>query len=432
MRWWVWGRGGGLTAARGRKDVLSDSIEACDPSAMWPPSLPKNRLIGRATPAATARFAARHGHHFVISPGTGLRLSGLGFGCYRVDARQTAHVAALDAAIEAGCNVIDTSTNYTDGQSERLVGHVLAQRIRAGVLARDECVVVSKIGYAQGENLELAVRRAVSNRPFPQMIRYTDGLWHCVHPEWIEDQLTRALGRLGLETLDVCLLHNPEYDLKHSAQHHDGPVPSRRADFYRRIEAAFAHLEVEVTRGRIAAYGVSSNTVGAAADDETTTSLQRFIECARRVGGDDHHFRWLQLPLNLLESRGALEANTGPDGRWRPLDLAAREGITVLVNRPLNAIVGHALIRLADPPIRGRARPASSQLRRRLDALLPDHHNAPLSQKALWVLTSLPGVRSVLVGMRETRYVADAMTVLQWRPLPDADAVLRALEDATG
>jgi len=356
----------------------------------------------------------------------------LGFGSYRVSTDTPVHRHALVSALQAGCNLIDTSTNYTDGQSERLVGEVLSEQIRSSALSRDEVLVVSKVGYAQGQNLALAVRREVANQPFPQMVRYTDGLWHCIHPEWIGDQLTRSLGRLGLETLDVLLLHNPEYGLKHAQQHNDGPIETRREVFYQRIEAAFTHLESEVARGRIAAYGVSSNTVGAAPADPVATDLQRFIECARRAGGKDHHFRWLQLPINLLESRAVLEANTGPDGRWRPLDLAAREGITVMVNRPLNAIVGHGLIRLADPPAAGRARPASSQLRRRLDRLLPDHANASLSQKALWVLTSVPGIRTVLVGMRTPAYVTDSTAVLDWALLPNADAVLRGLEGAAG
>ena len=103
-----------------------------------------------------------------------------------------------------------------------------------------------------------------------------------------------------------------------------------------------------------------------------------------------------------------------------------------MVNRPLNAIIGHGLIRLAEPPVNGRARPASSQLRRRLDRLLPDHVNAPLSQKALWVLTSHPGIRAVLVGMRTPAYVADAMGVLGWSLCPDAESALRGLEGAAG
>jgi aryl-alcohol dehydrogenase-like predicted oxidoreductase len=41
----------------------------------------------------------------------------IGFGCYRVDDETPGHREALVAALDAGCTLIDTSTNYTDGRS---------------------------------------------------------------------------------------------------------------------------------------------------------------------------------------------------------------------------------------------------------------------------------------------------------------------------
>ena len=95
------------------------------------------------------------------------------------------------------------------GDSERLIGEVLA----SAEVPRDEIVVVSKIGYVQGPNLDLAQQREAAGQPFPEMVKYMDGCWHCISPEFLEDQLGRALDRLGLETIDVLLLHNPEYFL---------------------------------------------------------------------------------------------------------------------------------------------------------------------------------------------------------------------------
>jgi hypothetical protein len=59
----------------------------------------------------------------------------------------------------------------------------------------------------------------------------------------------------------------------------------------------------------------------------------------------DHHFRVVQLPLNLYEPGGALERNN--DGRT-VLEFCSEAGIGVLANRPLNAFPGGRLIRLAD------------------------------------------------------------------------------------
>src|SRR5690606_6991195 len=117
---------------------------------------------------------------------------------------------------------------------------------------------------------------------------------------------------------------------------------------YRRIGKAFSHLEREVAGGRIRAYGVSSNTFGAPADDPKAISLTRLLAVAREVAGDDHHFRIIQCPLNLLEPEAAVERNNGPGGRRTALEEAAAHGVGVLVNRPLNAFWNQRLVRLAD------------------------------------------------------------------------------------
>ncbi|MEK7219585.1 MAG: aldo/keto reductase, partial [candidate division NC10 bacterium] len=256
---------------------------------------------------------------------------------------------ALIAALQAGCTLIDTSTNYTDGGSERLVGSVLAELTDDGRLPRDAVVVVSKIGYVQGENLALAQEREAAGKPFPEMVKYMDGCWHCLHPEFLRDQLTRSLDRLQLETLDVCLLHNPEYFLSDAKQRPaSGGLETLLEEFSRRLREAFAFFETQVAAGRIGWYGVSSNTAVAPPDDPEATSLSRMLEAARTAGGPGHHFRVLQVPMNLFEAGAVLAPNTGPDGTRTVLELAAEAGIGVLVNRPLNAFVGGRLVRLAD------------------------------------------------------------------------------------
>ena len=218
-------------------------------------------------------------------------------------------------------------------------------------MAREEVVVVSKIGYVQGQNLELAAEREQQGRPYPEVVKYADGIWHCMHPEFLADQLTRSLDRLGMTTLDACLLHNPEYYLKDAHERSYGTLEKRRAEFYRRLTEAFAHLEGEVKAGRLGRYGVSSNTCAATADDPEGTSLSRMLEAAREGGGDSNHFHVLQLPLNLLEAGGLRARNTGPAGARTVLELAAEAGLAVLVNRPLNAIAEDGMVRLADAAV---------------------------------------------------------------------------------
>src|SRR5262249_24907063 len=106
-------------------------------------------------------------------------------------------------------------------------------------------------------------------------------IWHCIHPEYLADQLTLSLDRLGLATLDVCLLHNPEYFLSEAAHHEGEDLALLRNSFYRRIEQAFMYFETQVVAGRLHYYGVSSNTVAADPLDVEAPSLSRMYDAAR-------------------------------------------------------------------------------------------------------------------------------------------------------
>src|SRR4051812_25681639 len=84
---------------------------------------------------------------------TDLQVSKVGFGCYRVNEFDPDHREALKQALLSGCNLIDTSSNYTDGSAERLVGEVTAELFASGALKREEIVFVTKAGYVQGKNM---------------------------------------------------------------------------------------------------------------------------------------------------------------------------------------------------------------------------------------------------------------------------------------
>ncbi|HMW84999.1 MAG TPA: aldo/keto reductase [Nitrospira sp.] len=531
--------------------LLDPRQQASSPPASEQKILSGTLYPGHATVQGTAAYAARHihesngalAHGFALFGATGLTASRLGFGTYRVGQREAEHREALRSALRQGCNVIDTSTNYMDGESEQLVGSVLREMMRAGDLTREGVIVVSKIGYVQGQNLTQAQAREKSGKPYPDMVKYGDDIWHCIHPEFLADQLTLSLDRLGLATLDVCLLHNPEYFLSHATRlggDESRDLPALRQEFYARLQRAFEYFETQVQAGRLRGYGVSSNTATSAPDDPGATSLSHMIDAAKlaatTVGAPSHHFQVLQCPMNVYESGAALIKNTGIHNGSTLLEEAMRERIAVLVNRPLNAmpVQRGGVIRLADVSvpapeadfeaqrkkvaaleeeyrnslapavahsgqgmlpadffrwadeltrIRGqvqglehweqieqqmiaphvnqvlralaeaftgnvaeqweswrdryvpellallrilhreaseKSRLRSDELHHTMNPLLPEQRRtATLSQKALWVLASTPGVTCVLNGMRTPAYVEDALTILQWPPLPE-------------
>ncbi|HYQ01647.1 MAG TPA: aldo/keto reductase [Polyangiaceae bacterium] len=324
---------------------LDQAVAAAVP-AKSAQSIARNALSGRATAdgtrTRTERLGARARNELADS---GLFVSGIGFGGYRVDDQHPEQRAALVHALRSGINLIDTASNYADGRSERLIGEVLLHASDKRELSRAELVVVTKIGYVQNQNLELSTARKAIGKPLPEMVEYSEGLWHCIHPEWLADQLGRSLERLNLETVDVLLLHNPEYFLADAAKRGQGPLATVRDEFYRRLEQAFRHLETEVDRGRIGYYGVSSNTVTGAPAARDSTEFARMWAAAEAAAPGKHHFRVLQVPLNLLESSAAFEQG----GAASLLAQAQARGVAVLANRPLNAIRGGSILRLVEP-----------------------------------------------------------------------------------
>ncbi len=313
-------------------------------------------LPGRASPEGTRHYfeEARHRGVDVLDGSiremgrTELSVAKIGYGTYRVHSDVEEHVRTLLHAMLHGSNLVDTSTNYTDGSSERLVGNVLRALTEAGGVDREGVVVVSKVGYVQGTNYAHAVASEESGEAYAEMVKYRDGLWHCIHPDWVREQLAQSLARTQLESIDVYLLHNPEYFLIDADARDDGDAHD---EFYRRVTAAFEELERAVVAGAISYYGVSSNTFPAPMDNPAAVSLPRVVECAKAaakaVGGDEdaHRFAVAQLPLNLYEAGAFTEDHVASDQSL--LDFARANDIAVLGNRPLNAVVGSRLVRLA-------------------------------------------------------------------------------------
>jgi hypothetical protein len=302
-------------------------------------------IEGFATQEGTRSYAEKNNSlAYGELNGTGLLVSQAGFGCYRVDRGHPEHERSLRKALLSGINLIDTSSNYGDGGAEKLVGAVMEDLVSSGEISRESVLVVSKVGYLQGQNYQLSQERKGQGKPFKDLVLYADGLEHCIHPEFIADQLTRSLERLKLDTLDFYLLHNPEYYLSWASKA-GVSLQDARQEYYNRLEQAFQHLQTEVERGRIRFFGVSSNTFPSPATDPEFTSLQKVWEIAESVSAE-HHVRLIQLPMNLLETGAITEKNQA--GGQSVLEFARDKNLGVLINRPLNAIVHNKLLRLAE------------------------------------------------------------------------------------
>jgi aryl-alcohol dehydrogenase-like predicted oxidoreductase len=299
------------------------------------------------------------------------------------------HEQALRRALSSGINLIDTSTNYADGNSEKLVGHVLTDLSQTGQIDREAIIVVTKVGYLQGRNYELSQDRKKNGHPFTDLVLYGKDIEHCIHPAFIEDQISYSLKRLNLSTIDVLLLHNPEYYLDWAHQN-QLDLDGARAEYYRRLKKAFKFLEEVADKGQIRFYGVSSNTFPSPLNEPEHTCLETLWDIAESIS-PQHHFGIIQMPMNLFETGAALLKNQ-PSGQ-SVLDSAATRKLGVIINRPLNAFHGNQLIRLAD--IRAGTRHSDKEV---IECIRRLSHAEAALNKILPHLSLPPGIQNRLKG----------------------------------
>jgi aryl-alcohol dehydrogenase-like predicted oxidoreductase len=184
---------------------------------------PNERKPGSATAEGTLRFAAKFQGQ--AAPGNyreirgGLVLSSIGIGTYLGEPDATtdkAYTASIAAAVESGINVIDTAINYRLQRSERSVGAALTELYAKGY-ARDELVICTKAGFLTPDGSMPADPNTYFSREFLEkgIFRVEDiaAGCHCMAPTYLADQLDRSRRNMGIQTVDIFYLHNPETQL---------------------------------------------------------------------------------------------------------------------------------------------------------------------------------------------------------------------------
>ncbi|WP_376790035.1 aldo/keto reductase [Thermoflexus sp.] len=363
-------------------------------------------IPGWATSEGTRAYGARFqdraapGH---FRPAQGLWLSSIGIGTYlgHPDPEtDTRYVEAIVCAVTSGCNVIDTAINYRFQRSERCVGEAL-RRLFAHGFRREELVIATKGGYVPYEGDWPADPRRYIEEVFLQtgIARPEDFVnGHCIAPGYLRHQLEQSRRNLGLETIDVYFIHNPEEQL----------AAVSREEFPRRLRAAFAALEEAAAAGWIRFYGTATWTAYRAPAPEAL-SLAEVEAIAREVGGQDHRFRFVQLPYNLAMPEAALRRNQRRGEEWGTvLEVAEDLGITVWASASL---------------MQGRLlRSWPLWLRR----LFPEGLSE--AQSALQFVRSTPGITTALVGMSRAVHVEHNLTLIQHPPM--ASEAIRTILNA--
>jgi aryl-alcohol dehydrogenase-like predicted oxidoreductase len=350
-----------------------------------------------ATSDGTRRYAARFVSaldqtHFRIVDG--LTLSSIGLGTYlgEPDAETNQrYIHALQRALQLGCNVLDTASNYRFQLSERAIGEAL----QVIDVARDEIFISTKGGYVPYEGEYPKDPRAYIMGTFidtgiVEPEDFTQGAQHCIAPKYLAHQLAQSRRNLQLETIDLYYLHNPEGQL--------GELT--RDEFRKRLRAAFEFLEQAVANNHIRCYGTATwNAYRQLPQGRDYLSLQDMIHLAREAAGDTHHFKAIQLPINLAMPEVLEHKNQAVNDVWKTVLEAARDlGVMVFASASLMQA------RLA--------KHLPSALRKGLGESLTD------AQRALQFTRSLPNVTTALVGMSRVAHVEENLQLAQ-RPCID-------------
>jgi aryl-alcohol dehydrogenase-like predicted oxidoreductase len=342
-------------------------------------------------------FKESAGGHF--RQAEGLWLSSIGIGTYLGNWDEETdenYKNSIVKYIETGGNVIDTSSNYRFQRSERSIGAALGEiKERFG---REGIFISTKGGFlpfdneppsdVQGYFEENFVKKGIA--AFDDLV----GGSHCMTPDYLQSQIDQSLTNMGLNGIDLFYIHNPESQLA-------GGID--RPTFEARIARAFEKLEENRSKGKIGFYGVATwNGFRVTPDKPEYHSLERFVQIAKQVGGDENGFKFIQLPHNLAMPEAYLIPNQPANGKALPVIGAASElGISVMVSGSI---------------LQGQlSSGVPMYIRQILGGLTTD------AQTSLQFVRSTPGVTTALVGMSSVAHVEENMALAKVEPTSEEE-----------
>jgi aryl-alcohol dehydrogenase-like predicted oxidoreductase len=330
------------------------------------------------------RFPLANRHGFFRDIG-GLTVSSLGLGTYPGAADEITDLAYEQSALVAlrcGINVLDTSLHYRNQRSERALRSALRIVINANELQRDQIFVATSAGL-------------LTPGAIPESLHEEDvaGGVHSLQPDFLEDQTNRSRENLDLDTLDLLYLQNPETQL---------PFVSL-AVLEHRLQLAFERLEKLSSERLIRWYGLAT-WEGFTTPEHL--NLERIIDLARYVGGEEHRFRFIQIPFNLA----TIEAYLHRDEQGvSVLKMAERAGIHVVAGASLH---------------QGQLVHLPEVIRDRIPGFDSD------AARAIQFSRSTPGISIALAGMSSAEHVRENLEVARVPPLsrPDYDKLYRPVD----
>lgn len=327
----------------------------------------------------------------------GLTLSNVGVGTYlgNPDAKTDELVKnAVKESILAGINVIDTAINYRSQKAERAVGKAIFELINDGKINRNEIFVSTKNGYVTNdgdikEDFWQYVNREYVSKGVIQANDISSG-YHCMTVSYLNDQLERSRKNLGLECIDLMYLHNAV----------EGQIQDvTKEQFMKNLHKSFEFFESKRRENKIRFYGLATwECFRVPTDNPQFLQLSEVIQLAQNVGGQEHGFRFIQLPYNMYLDQALMIKNQSFDGKLDSILQAANHyEIGVFTSVPL--MQG----KLLSPGV------------------MPEFGELKPSLRALQFTRSTPGVLAPLVGHKSEQNVKENLMIMKIPPLSQVE-----------
>ncbi|MGY5140491.1 MAG: aldo/keto reductase [Candidatus Nitrosopumilus sp. Bin_571-38] len=353
-------------------------------------------ISGHATFEGTKEFSKNSGINLEnFKEFQNLFLSNVGIGTYLgdPDAKTDELVKnAVKQSIQSGINVIDTAINYRSQKAERSVGKAIAELVKENKINRNQIFVSSKNGYVTNDaDVQLEfweyVKEEYSQKGVIQEGDVTSG-YHCMTTSYLSDQLDRSLKNLDLECLDLMYLHNAV----------EGQIKDvSKEKFLENLKSVFELYEQKRDEGKIKFYGMATwECFRVPFDNPQYISLEDTVNMAKKIGGENHGFRFIQLPYNMNYDQALLAKNQllGTEN-VSILEAATRLGVGVFTSVPF---------------MQGRLLTPGT---------MPEFDNLKPSLGALQFIRSSPGVLAPLVGQKSTEHVSENLEIMKIPPMSE-------------
>jgi aryl-alcohol dehydrogenase-like predicted oxidoreductase len=362
-------------------------------------------IKGFATNEGTNRFrdkAVQKGKSYLhFKSFDDLVLTSIGLGTYlgnlsKEDDRDIEN-AVYQSVNSGAINVVDSAINYRAMKSEKCIGRAISRLVNDEIISRDEIFVSTKNGYITNDGdyptidvWEYIQRMYIS----PGIIKAEDisSGYNVLNPNYIEKCIERSRFNLKLDTIDLVYIHNAFESWNQDIS---------KSEFFEMISKVFKIYEKYRSKNQIRYYGMATWTCFRVNEENKEyLSLEEMYNIAKNIGGDEHGFRFIQLPYNLAYSEALFLKNqkVGDERNISILEAAKKLKIGVFTSVPL---------------LQGRL--LQIQIPNYLEGLTDN------TMKLLQIIRSSPSIIAPLIGQKKIDHINKNNKISEIPPLNDEE-----------